>query len=170
MSNFLKVVVFSLCVIGLYTLFAAVFTPPIKPEPPPVDEAASTSMTTEELIAFGERLFNGKGACGLCHDAAGDRAPRLDTVALKAIERIKAPNYKGAAKDPVAYIYESMTAPSAYVVAGYGVAGSNDKVSPMPDVSKEPIALGAVEMAAVTAYLQQRSGAAVTVQVDNMGR
>lgn len=144
--------------------------PPIKPEPPPADEAVSTSMTTEELVAFGERLFNGKGACGLCHDAAGDRAPRLDTVALKAIGRIKEPGYKGAAKDPVAYIQESMTAPSAYVVPGYGIAGSMDTESPMPDVSKEPIALSTVEMTAVTAFLQRRAGVQVTVQYDDAGR
>ena len=168
MSNLLKVVVFSLCVIGLYTLFAQNFTPAIKPEQPPVDEAVSSSMTTQELVALGERLYNGKGACGLCHNAVGGRAPLLDAIAFKAIERIKEPGYKGTAKDAAAYIYESMTAPSAYVVPGYGVAGSYDKQSPMPDVSKEPIGLGTIELSAVTAYLQRRSGAQVTVQAGNM--
>lgn len=166
MNSFLKVVIFSLCVIGLYTVFATVFTPAIKPEPPPVDEVISASMTTDELVALGERLFNGKGSCGLCHNDVGGRAPLLDTVALKAAQRIKEAGYKGTAKDGAAYILESMTAPSAYVVSGYGVAGSNDTQSPMPDVSKEPIALSSIEMTAVAAFLQRRSGAQVTVRVE----
>ncbi|MBI5885992.1 MAG: hypothetical protein HZB85_05355 [Deltaproteobacteria bacterium] len=167
MTNLLKVVVFSLGVIGAYTLFATTFTPAIKPEPPVTDNIpASTGMTLARFAALGERLYNGKGSCGLCHNPVGGRAPLLDDVALRAAGRIKEAGYKGSAIDATGYIYESMTTPSAYVVAGYGVVGSNDGQSPMPDVSREPIGLSAMEIRAVIAYLQQRAGAAITVGPD----
>jgi len=168
MSNLLKVVVFSLCVIGVYTLFATVFTPAIKPQQPPSIDAVAVlpGMTLAQFAALGERLYNGKGSCSLCHDAAGARAPLLDAVALRGARRIKEPGYKGSATDAAGYIYESMTAPSAYVVAGYGVVGSNDGQSPMPDASQEPLGLSAVEIRAVTAFLQRRAGTEVTVGPD----
>lgn len=167
MSNLLKVVVFSLCVIGAYTLFATTFTPAIKPEPPIIDNLpASTGMTPAQFAALGEKLYDNKGSCALCHNPVGGRAPLLDDVALRAAGRIKEPGYKGSAIDAAGYIYESMTNPSAYVVAGYGVVGSNDGQSPMPDVSKEPIGLTSAEIRAIIAYLQQRAGAAITVGPD----
>lgn len=155
MSDLTKVIVFSLALIGLYSAFSTWYIPPIKPEDPPKDEAVDTSsMTPEELIAFGERLYNGKGACLLCHNPVGGRAPLLDNIVSVSGARLKDPRYKGKANDAAGYIYESMADPSAYVVAGYGVTGTNDKRSPMPDVRTGSIGLTEDEIKAVIAYLK----------------
>lgn len=56
-----------------------------------------------------------------------------------------------------------MVSPSAYVVPGFGVTGSNDKVSPMPDVRAGEIGLSEVEIDSVIAYFQSAGGFEVTV-------
>lgn len=157
MRIFLKVALFSLIIIGLYTLFAARYVPPIAPEPPP-KEGEAVPVTREELVALGDIIYHGKGSCTLCHNAVGGRAPLLDNIAGTAEKRIKDPSYRGLAKNAGEYIYESMVNPSAYVAPGYGVAGTNDKVSPMPDVSGGAIGLTPVEIRAVIAYLESISG------------
>jgi mono/diheme cytochrome c family protein len=121
-------------------------------------------MTMEGFIALGEEVFKGKGACTLCHDPLGVRAPVLDRMVVVASERLKDPGYRGGAEDAEGYIYESMVKPSAYVVAGYGVKGTGDSVSPMPDVSKGAIGLSEAEMRAVIAYLQYVAGVEVTAE------
>lgn len=161
----LKVFAFSLAVIGIYTLYAVRFVPEITPEPPPKEEAVSGAMTKDELIALGEKIYNGKGTCTLCHNPVGGRAPLLENVAVTALDRIKDPRYKGTAKDAESYIYESMVNPSAYVVAGFGVTGTNDTVSPMPDVKTGAIGLNEIEIKAVMAYLQKLGGVEVTVKL-----
>lgn len=171
MGNFIKVALFSLFVLGFYTFFSAGYIPPIVPSPtpppPPSDEAPSytAEMTMEEFIALGEGIYLGKGACTLCHDPLGVRAPVLERIAVVASERLEEEGYGGQAKDGAGYIYESLVNPSAYVVAGYGVKGTGDKVSPMPDVSKKEIGLGETEIMAVVAYLQDIAGAEVTVTI-----
>ncbi len=166
MKNFFKVIIFSLAVIGFYALFAVKYIPPIQPAPPPKEEVLDLgSMSMDDFIALGEKIFNGKGTCTLCHNPVVKRAPLLDTVASRAAERLKDPRYKGKAKTPEEYIYESMVDPSAFVVAGFGVTGTNDTVSPMPNVSKGAIGLSEVELRAVIAYLQDKAGVDVTVKI-----
>ena len=58
-----------------------------------------------------------------------------------------------------------MVDPSAYVVAGFGKAGSNDSESPMPNVTAGGIGLSEAEVAAVIAYLQDLAGAEITVEI-----
>jgi len=58
------------------------------------------------------------------------RAPMLDSTAAIAGERMADPRYKGEATDSGGYIYESMVKPSAFVVAGFGKAGTNDEEGP----------------------------------------
>ncbi len=82
-----------------------------------------------------------------------------------AADRLKDPRYKGKAKDIAGYIDESMRTPSAYVVSGFGVTGTNDTVSPMPDVTTGAIGLKEVEVKAVIAYLEQLGGAEITVEI-----
>jgi len=156
--NFLKVAVFSLAVIGCYTIIASYYSP--IETGVLQDELASPAGAPlpRESSRIGAVVYNGKGACALCHEGVGARAPRLDFVAREFSMRLKDPAYGGTAKDAEGYLYESMTNPSAYVVKGYGVAGSDDKVSPMPDVSKEPIGLTESEIRAVMEYLKVRAG------------
>lgn len=170
MRSFLKVAIFALALIGLYTLFAAVYVPQITPEPPPKEAPVPAGpVTMEQFISLGESIFRGKGSCTLCHNSVGGRAPSLDNIAVTAAERLKDIRYKGSASDAEGYIYESMTNPSAYVVRGFGVAGTDDTVSPMPDVRGGTIGLAEFEIRAVIAYLERACAVPVTVKIPEQG-
>lgn len=166
MKNFMQVLVFSLVTIGLFAAYANFGIPRIEPAPPPVDEELDLSaMTMDDFIGVGERVFSGKGTCTLCHNAVGGRAPMLESIATVAGERLADPDYQGSATDAEEYIYESLVDPSAYVVAGFGKAGTSDTESPMPDASTGSIGLSEAELKAVIAYLQDLAGLDVTVQI-----
>lgn len=166
MKSFLKIVIFNIVILSFYALYANIGIPQIKPEAPPKEEKLNLgAMTMDQFIALGDKIFNGKGTCTLCHNPVGGRAPVLDAVASIAAERIKDPRYKGKATSPEEYIRESMVDVSAFVVAGFGVTGTNDTKSPMPDVSKGAIGLSDAEIAAVIAYLQKKAGVEVTVKI-----
>jgi cytochrome c551/c552 len=160
------VTVFSLLTIAFFAGFSNYGIPEINPAPPPTEEELDLgSMTMGRFVALGDKIFNGKGTCALCHNAVGGRAPMLDKVAAAAPERMADPRYQGDADTVEAYLYESMVKPSAYVVAGFGKAGSNDTQSPMPDASAGSIALSDAELTAVIAYLQDLGGADITVEI-----
>lgn len=168
MYNVLKVSGFSLAVIGGFTAFSNYGIPQIKSAPPPVEEKLELgAMTMEQFVALGARIYNGKGTCTLCHNAMG-RAPLLDKIGAVAAERLKDPGYRGTAKTVEEYLHESLVKPSAFVVPGFGKAGSNDGESPMPDVSGGGIGLSDAEIKAVIAYLQDASGSEVTVAIPVM--
>ena len=123
----------------------------------------------------------GKGQCPLCHafhkGMLGERAPNLDGLPERAgKERLEDPKYSkgkpqardyaqkeafsgaGTAENGQEYIAESHSCPSCYVVAGYGVKGTNDKESPMPAIHTPPISLSLPELAAVDTWLYVREG------------
>lgn len=168
MYNFLKVSGFSLVVIGGFWGFSNYGIPQIKPAPPPVEEKLELgAMTMDQFVALGGKIYNGKGTCTLCHNSMG-RAPMLDKIGSVAAENLKNPNYKGTAKTVEEYLHESLVKPSAYVVAGFGKAGTGDTESPMPDVSGGGIGLSEAEIKSVIAYLQDSSGSEVTVAIPAM--
>lgn len=140
-----------------------------------------------EKIIFGgigknkEQGAVGKGQCPLCHafhaGMLGERAPNLQGLPGRAgKERLEDPKYSkgnpagrmfadkeafkgsGTAENGQEYIAESHACPSCYVVAGYGVKGTNDKESPMPAIHKPPISLSLAELAAVDTWLYLREG------------
>ena len=140
-----------------------------------------------EKIIFGgigknkEQGAVGKGQCPLCHafhaGMLGERAPNLVGLPERAgKERLEDPKYSkgkaagrdyaqkeafpgaGTAENGQEYIAESHACPSCYVVAGYGVKGTNDKESPMPSIHKPPISLSLPELAAVDTWLYMREG------------
>ena len=165
MKNFLQIMVFSALLVGGFWGFANFMIPKIEPAPPPTEAKVDLgSMTMEKFIALGEGIFSGKGTCTLCHNSLG-RAPMLDQVVTVTPERLKDARYKGEATDLQSYIFESLVKPSAFVVAGFGKAGTNDTESPMPDVTGGSIGLNEVETLAVVAYLQDMGGAEVTVEI-----
>jgi mono/diheme cytochrome c family protein len=166
MRNLLIAAVFSLLTIGFFSAYSNYGIPQIEPSPPPKEEKLDLgALTMDQFVALGERIFSGRGTCTLCHNPVGGRAPMLDRAATVAAERIAESGYKGKAKDAAEYLHESLIDPSAYVVAGFGKAGTNDTVSPMPDVSGGSIGLSEAEIAAVIAYLQASSGVEVTVEI-----
>ncbi|WKZ33623.1 MAG: hypothetical protein QY316_04265 [Thermodesulfobacteriota bacterium] len=171
MSRFIKAAAFSLFIIGLYTFYSVFVIPPINPGGPPSESAASDEPATiEEILALGEEVYNGKGACSLCHTKDGGRAPALDDSALVAKARLSTPGYSGKAADIESYLYESLVDPSAYVVPGYGVSGTEDRLSPMPGVRESSIGLNETEILAVIAYLQSISGVEITVALPGEGK
>lgn len=166
MKTFAKAAAFGLLAIIAFSAFSSFGIPQIEPAPPPKEEALDlAAMSMGDFVALGERLFEGKGTCTLCHNPVGARAPLLEEIAQVVKERISDPNYGGRATDFESYIYESMLEPSAYVVAGFGKLGTNDTVSPMPDASAGSISLSEAEIRAVIAYLQDWNGLEVTVEI-----
>ena len=166
MKNFVKVVIFSLLTIGFFSGYSYFGIPQIEPAPPPEDEVLDLgAMTMDRFVALGERVFNGKGTCTLCHNEVGGRAPLLDQAAVVAGERLADTRYGGEATDIESYLRESLVEPSAFVVAGFGKAGTGDTVSPMPNVLTGSIGLSEAESAAVIAYLQDLGGVEVTVEI-----
>jgi len=139
-----------------------------------------------EKIIFGgvgknkEQGAIGKGQCPLCHafhaGMLGERAPNLLGLPERAGQILEDPKYSkgnpakreyeqkeafpgsGTAESALEYIAESHSCPSCYVVAGYGVKGTNDKQSPMPAIHKPPISLSLPELAAVDTWLYSREG------------
>jgi nitric oxide reductase subunit C len=76
----------------------------------------------ENPIALGERLFRSAApACNACHSVAPGvnmAGPSLAGLAARAEQIISSPEYKGKAKDAMAYIREAITEPSAHIVPG----------------------------------------------------
>ncbi len=166
MKTFLSVVVFSLLVIGFFSAYSTYGIPQIQPAPPPVEEKLDLgAMTTAQFVALGGRIYEGKGTCTLCHNPVGGRAPLLEEAVALAEERLADVRYQGSATDIAGYLYESMAEPSAYVVAGFGKAGTDDTVSPMPNILTGRIGLSEVEVRAVIAYLQDLGGVEVTIEI-----
>lgn len=167
--TFLRVIGFSVVLLGFYALFAQTL-PQVEPDLSDPVEVSTDGLDMEGMIALGESLFTGKGTCTLCHNGMG-RAPDTLEMDLAATfpSRLADPKYTGVSAGKTGpeaiedYIRESMQHPSAYVVAGFGKKGSNDTESPMPTVDKAPIELSPVEMNAVIAFLQDRAGLNPTV-------
>lgn len=156
---------FCLLAIGFFTAYSNFGIPQIVPEPPPEDEELDLgSMTMDEFVAVGERLFTGKGTCTLCHNELG-RAPMLDNAVMNAEARLADAKYEGSARSSQGYLRESLIEPSAYVVQGFGVVGTNDTESPMPSVTGAGIAMSETEILAVIAYLQDLAAAQITVTI-----
>lgn len=166
MKTFLAVVAFSLLVVAFFSGYSTFGIPQIQPAPPPKAEKLDlAAMTMDQFVALGGRIYEGKGTCTLCHNPVGGRAPLLDEAALVAEQRLAEEGYVGSATDAAGYLYESMAEPSAYVVAGFGKAGTDDTESPMPNVLTGRIGLSEAEASAVIAYLQDLSGIEVTVEI-----
>jgi cytochrome c2 len=130
--------------------------------------------------ASGTQGAIGKGQCPLCHGFQkgflSERAPNLFGVPKRAEDQMKDPRYSqkdpskrdtvqkeacpgcGTASTPAEYIAESHACPNCYVVAGFGVKGTNDKESPMPAIHKPPIGLSIDELIAVDTWLFAREG------------
>ncbi len=161
---------------------------PPKEEKKDFSNMPQTELADEgEKIIFGGVGQNkvqgaiGKGQCPLCHafhkGMLGERAPNLDGLPERAgKERLEDPRYHkgkpgdrdssqkeafpgaGTAENGQEYIAESHACPSCFVVAGYGVKGTNDKESPMPAIHKPPISLSLPELAAVDTWFYVREG------------
>lgn len=163
MSVLIKTLGFSVALIFAFAGVTYVL-PQMKGEAPVEKTVDVGALTMDSFVALGDELFQGKGTCTLCHNKLG-RAP--DLLAFNAVEvsmeRLADPSYQGSAADAEGYLRESIVAPHAYVVAGFGKKGTNDTESPMPAMDQPPAQLSQLEIDAIIAYLQSKDGNEVTV-------
>lgn len=139
-----KVGVFSLLVMGIYTYYANSI-PQIQSEPPEEISLEEGKVTPEQLARIGEQIFKAKGTCAICHRVGqvGARAPDLAGVGARASAR-------KPGVSATAYLVESLLNPGAYVVEGF------PKI--MPKIDRPPIGLNRSEIWAVVAFLESLGG------------
>ena len=149
----LKVSVFALAVMGVYTYYANSI-PQLQSKPPEELSLEGGNVTAEQLVRAGEQIFKVKGTCEICHRIGqkGTRAPDLAGVGARAAKRKPGMSAK-------AYLIESLLNPAAHLVQGYPAI--------MPKVDKPPIALNRSEVWALTAFLESLGGT-VTVKLDDI--
>jgi mono/diheme cytochrome c family protein len=148
----LKVLAVAAVVLGFYTMIAHII-PQLASEVP--KEIDPNNLTPEQMVGEGEKIFNGSGGCTACH-GLGTRAPNLVTD-----EKGQGPigarcGKREPGKDCKAYLYESLTEPQKYVVAGYGPI--------MPDMRRT---LSNAQIWAAISFLQSQGGD-VTVTADDI--
>ncbi|MEX2179208.1 MAG: c-type cytochrome [Gemmatimonadaceae bacterium] len=151
----LKVLAVTLVVLAFYTMVANII-PQLQSEVPEALDLSS-GVTSEALVAAGERIFNGAGGCTACH-GLGTRAPNLVTDhagegVIGARCGTREPNVECKT-----YLYESMTLPNKFVVRGFEPI--------MQDVRRQ---LPEEQIWALVAYLQSQGGE-VTVTGDDIAR
>src|SRR5437016_11243872 len=151
----LKVVGVVLGTLALYTLLANKI-PQVQSEVPQA-LSLGANVTPEQLVAAGEKVFNGIGGCPTCH-GLGTRAPNLLTdekgtgpIGVRCGKR-------EAGKDCKQYLYESLDNPTAYVVSGYQPI--------MPVMTKQ---LSPEQVWSVIAFLESQGGT-VDVTADDIAK
>jgi len=139
-----KIVGIVLGTLALYTLIANKI-PQVQSEVPQT-LTLGANVTPEQLVAAGEKVFNGIGGCTTCH-GLGTRAPNLLTDE-KGTGPIGARcGKREAGKSCKDYLYESLDNPTAYVVSGYQPI--------MPVMTRQ---LSPEQVWAVIAFLEAQGG------------
>jgi hypothetical protein len=122
----------------------------------------------------------GKAQCPLCHAIRKgqfrDTAPNLIEVTKRAADRLRDPRYhlgepnkrptvqheafpgSGTATTTLEYLAESDVCHSCFVMAGWGVRGSNDTDTGAPSSIEPPISLSIDELVAMTTWFYVRDG------------
>lgn len=140
----LKISLFALAVIGVYTYYANSI-PQIESQPPEEVTVKAEELSSQALVTLGEKIVSTKGGCLVCHAIGqkGARAPDLAGIGARAATR-------KPGMSATQYLIESLVSPQAYVVEGYPPI--------MPPADKPPISLNRTELLAVVAYLQSQGG------------
>jgi mono/diheme cytochrome c family protein len=130
--------------LALYTLIANKI-PQMQSEVPHA-LALGANVTPEQLTSAGDQLYHGAGGCTACH-GLGTRAPNLLTDEKGAGPIGARCGKRESGKGCKAYLFESLTAPRAYVVQGYEPI--------MPDMSRT---LSPQQIWALIAFLESNGG------------
>lgn len=151
----LKVLLVVLGTLGTFTLVANSI-PQVQSEVPE-ELAFGADVSAEELVAAGEILYDGAGACTSCH-GLGTRAPNLltdfegeGTIGARCGTRIEGVDCKQ-------YLFESMVAPADYIVGEFPPI--------MPDQSRT---MSPEQIWAMVAYLQSVGGEVTVTGADIAG-
>jgi mono/diheme cytochrome c family protein len=148
----IKVSVFALMVMGSYSWYANSI-PQIESKPPEQLSLEGANVTPQQLVAAGEKIFEGKGQCTTCHGIGrAGRGPDLAGVGGRAGTRKPGTPAK-------AYLIESLLDPATYLVPGFP--------NIMPKIDRPPIALNRSELWAVAAFLESQGGT-VDVKLDDI--
>jgi mono/diheme cytochrome c family protein len=149
----LKVSAFALVVMGAYTWYANSI-PQLESKPPEELSLEGGTVTPEQLVAAGEKIFREKGQCTTCHTLGGPggRGPDLAGVGSRAATRKPGSSAK-------AYLVESLINPAAFIVPNYP--------NIMPKVDRPPIGLNRSELWATAAFLESQGGT-VDVKLDDI--
>jgi len=140
----LKILALIVATTGFYTLVGQLV--PQKEVHPPKETALKKEMTSDELVAAGKEIMEGKGLCTTCHTfgkSGALRFPDLAGIGTRAATR------RPGLSD-VDYLAESIYDPNLYIVPGFNPG--------MPVINKPPIGLSDPEILAVIAYLQSLGG------------
>ncbi|MEK7747907.1 MAG: cytochrome c [Nitrospirota bacterium] len=106
--------------------------------------ATSGSRSLSRPAGAGAEIFYGKGRCGICHTIGivrGGKCPSLDGAGSRLMK---------------AFIYEAMTAPSAYIRLDFSLAEPKEYSAKMPAVNVVPIGLTEEEMEQVILFIQEQ--------------
>lgn len=136
---------------ALGTVVAALLAQPGQPGRPASARPAGGDA------ARGERLFASL-PCASCHDVTrpwpgGPVCPNLGNIATEAARIVRSREYRGRARDPAAYIRESIVDPNAYIVPGAAYRTA-DGQSVMPKEFGRT--LSAADLEDLVAYLMTR--------------
>jgi mono/diheme cytochrome c family protein len=139
-----KIVGIVLGTLAVYTLIANKI-PQVQSEVPQT-LTLGANVTPEQLVAAGDKVFNGIGGCTTCH-GLGTRAPNLLTD-----EKGQGPigarcDKREAGRSCKQYLYESLDNPTAYVVQGYQPI--------MPVMTRQ---LSPAQVWSVIAFLESQGG------------
>lgn len=141
-----QLVVMTLGLTGLYTMVGQM-VPQKEVHPPEVIEIA-TDVSSDEMAAIGEEIFNGKGICNTCHTIGKSGALRFpDLAGIATTSATRIPGYTA-----LDYLVESFYDPNVFIVEGFSPG--------MPVINKPPIGLTDEEILAVIAYMQTLGGTA----------
>jgi mono/diheme cytochrome c family protein len=140
----LKIIGIVLGTLALYTLIANKI-PQVQSEVPQT-LTLGANVTSEQLVAAGEKVFNGIGGCTTCH-GLGTRAPNLLTDEKGTGPIGTRCGKREPPKSCKQYLYESLDQPTAYVVQGYQPI--------MPVMTKQ---LSPQQVWAVIAFLESQGG------------
>jgi mono/diheme cytochrome c family protein len=140
----LKIMALVVGTTALYTYIGQLV--PQKQVLPPAETVLSEDMTTDELVAVGLEVAQGKGLCFTCHTLGRSgvlRFPDLDGIAARSDRRIEG-------LGSLQYMARSIYFPDEFIVEGFNPG--------MPKIDKPPIGLTDQEIIAVLAYLQSLGG------------
>jgi hypothetical protein len=149
-----KIAALVLATCGFYTYVGHLV--PQKEVQPPAEVEISKDISTQEMVAIGEEIADGKGLCLTCHtigQSGSLRFPDLSGIGSRSKTRI-------AGMDGLEYLAQSLYEPDVFIVDGFNPG--------MPAISKPPIGLTADEMMCVIAWLQSLGGEAdVTLETQH---
>ena len=138
-----KVSAFALAIMGAYSYYANSI-PQVESKPPEDLSLEGGTVTPQQLVQAGEKIFLGKGGCATCHGIGQKgRGPDLAGVGTRAATRKPGMSAK-------AYLLESLIDPTAYVVEGFPPI--------MQPMNRPPVSLNRSELWAVAAFLQSQGG------------